>query len=73
MSNVEVNRSATRDGKIPLHGSEAFAAMRKAGRLAAEALDLLVPFIKPGVTTAEVDDLVLQFALDNGALPATLN
>ncbi len=73
MSNVEVNRSATRDGKVPIHGAEAFAAMRKAGQLAAEALDMLVPIVRPGVTTAHIDDLVLQFALDNGALPATLN
>lgn len=73
MSNVEVNKSASRDGKVPLHGPEAFAAMRKAGRLAAEALDMLVPIVKPGVTTAEIDELVLAFALDHGALPATLN
>ena len=73
MSNVEVNKGASRDGKIPLHGAEAFAAMRKAGRLAAEALDMLVPLVKPGVTTSEIDDLVLAFALDHGALPATLN
>ncbi|MBA2126227.1 type I methionyl aminopeptidase [Hyphomicrobium methylovorum] len=73
MSNVEVNRSASRDGKIPLHSEDAFAAMRKAGRLAAEALDMLVPIVQPGVTTNEIDALVLAFALDNGALPATLN
>jgi methionyl aminopeptidase len=73
MSNVEVNKGASRDGKIPLHDAEAFAAMRKAGRLAAEALDMLVPVVKPGVTTSEIDDLVLAFALDHGALPATLN
>jgi methionyl aminopeptidase len=73
MSNVEVNRGASRDGKIPLYGAEAFAAMRNAGRLAAEALDMLVPVVKPGVTTREIDDLVLAFALDHGALPATLN
>jgi methionyl aminopeptidase len=73
MSNVEVNKSARRDGSIPLHDDEAFAAMRKAGRLAAEALDMLVPIVEPGVTTSEIDDLVLTFALDHGALPATLN
>ena len=73
MSNVEVTRTATRDGKIPLHGKEAFAAMRKAGQLAAEALDMLVPLVRPGMTTAEIDDKVLEFALDHGALPATLN
>lgn len=74
MSNVEVNKGVgRRDGKIPLHDAEAFAAMRKAGRLAAEALDMLVPIVKPGVTTSEIDDRVLAFALDHGALPATLN
>ncbi len=73
MSNTEVNRQASRDGKIPLHGSEAFAAMRKAGKLAAEALDMLVPLVAPGVTTADLDERIFQFALDHGALPATLN
>jgi methionyl aminopeptidase len=73
MSNVEVTKGASRDGKIPLHGAEAFAAMRKAGQLAAEALDMLVPVVRPGVTTSEIDDLILAFALDHGAMPATLN
>lgn len=73
MSNVEVNRSVSRDGKIRLHGAEAFAGMRKAGRLAAEALDMLVPHVQPGVTTEHLDDLVLQFAFDHGAVPAPLN
>jgi methionyl aminopeptidase len=73
MSNVEVTKSASRDGKIPLHGEDAFAAMRKAGQLAAQALDLLVPLVQPGVTTNEIDAFVLKFALDHGAIPATLN
>ncbi len=58
---------------IPLHGPQAFAAMRKAGRLAAEALDMLVPYVVPGVTTERLDELVYQFALDHGAIPAPLN
>jgi methionyl aminopeptidase len=73
MSNVDVNRTASRDGKIPLHGPEAFAAMRKAGRLAAEALDMLVPLVQPGTTTERIDELILDFALSHGAIPATLN
>ncbi|CCB67896.1 type I methionyl aminopeptidase [Hyphomicrobium sp. B1] len=73
MSNIEVSKTASRDGKIPLHGPDAFAAMRKAGQLAAAALDMLVPVVQPGVTTAEIDELVLSFALDHGAIPATLN
>jgi methionyl aminopeptidase len=73
MSNVDVNRNASRDGKIPLHGPDAFAAMRKAGRLAAEALDMLVPYVTPGTPTDRIDQLILDFALSHGALPATLN
>ncbi|MEQ1653320.1 MAG: type I methionyl aminopeptidase [Hyphomicrobium sp.] len=73
MSNVDVNRSASRDGKIPLHGPEAFAGMRNAGRLAAQALDMLVPIVQPGTPTDRIDQLLLEFALDNGAIPATLN
>ncbi|MGQ0457254.1 MAG: type I methionyl aminopeptidase [Hyphomicrobium sp.] len=73
MSNVELSKTAGKDGKIPLHGAEAFAAMRKAGQLAARALDALTRYVRPGVTTGEIDDLILSFALDHGALPATLN
>ena len=73
MSNLELTKTTNRDGRVPLHGPDAFAAMRRAGRLAAEALDMLVPIVKPGVTTSEIDERVLQFALDHGAIPATLN
>jgi methionyl aminopeptidase len=74
MSNVELSRTSLREtGNIKLHGAEAFAAMRKAGRLAAEALDMIGPFVRPGVTTEELDDRVLEFALDHGAVPAPLN
>ncbi|MET0240559.1 MAG: type I methionyl aminopeptidase [Sphingobium sp.] len=62
----------TRTSAIKLHGPEAFEGMAKAGRLAAEILDALVPFVKPGVTTGQIDDLVRQMTLDGGALPATL-
>jgi methionyl aminopeptidase len=63
----------TRNGAIKLHGPEGFEGMRKAGRLAAETLDALVPFITPGITTEEIDDLVRKMTLDAGAIPATLN
>ncbi|WP_404403290.1 type I methionyl aminopeptidase [Pelagibacterium halotolerans] len=60
-------------GVIPLHGEEGFAGMRKAGALTAEVLDLLVPMVEPGVPTSKLDAFVLEFARDNGAIPATLN
>ena len=61
-----------RDGTIKLHGPEAFAGMRRAGRLAADILDAMVPLVRPGVTTGEIDDAVRQLTLDGGAVPATL-
>ena len=61
-----------RDGTIKLHGPGGFAGMRKAGRLAAEILDALVPLVRPGVTTAALDDVVRRMTLDGGAVPATL-
>jgi methionyl aminopeptidase len=59
-------------GQIKLHGANAFAGMRKAGALVAECLDLLVPKVKPGVTTQELDQIVSAFAREHNALPATL-
>ena len=59
-------------GQIKIHGADAFEGMRKAGRLAAECLDMLVAEIKPGVTTERIDRLVYEFGSDHGALPATL-
>jgi len=62
-----------RDGAIKLYDTQAFEAMHRAGRLAAETLDMLVPHVVPGVTTQELDDLVREFTLKAGAVPGTLN
>jgi methionyl aminopeptidase len=59
-------------GQIKLHGSEAYAGMRVAGRLVAECLDMLVPKIRPGTTTDYIDRLVFEFAMEHHARPATL-
>ena len=60
-------------GKIKIHGPDAFVGMRKAGRLAAEALDMITEYIQPGVTTERLDEIALDFILSRGAVPATLN
>jgi methionyl aminopeptidase len=62
-----------RHAEAPIHGPEAFEAMRRAGRLTAEGLDLLVEHVQPGVTTEFLDKLAFEFAMDHGAYPATLN
>src|SRR4029450_10699804 len=60
-------------GQIKLHGAAAFEGMRKAGRLVAECLDMLVDEIRPGVTTEKIDGLVSDFAMAHNAMPATLS
>src|ERR1700704_5170770 len=57
---------------VATHRPEDFEGMRRAGRLAAEVLDLLVPEVAPGVTTAALDRLAFEYTLDHGALPACL-
>jgi methionyl aminopeptidase len=59
-------------GQIKLHGAAAFEGMRKAGRLAAECLDMLTDWIKVGTSTEEIDRLVFDFAMDHKSAPATL-
>jgi methionyl aminopeptidase len=66
------DRVEARNGVIKLHGPDGFEGMRRAGRLAAEILDALVPHVLPGVTTQELDGIVHQMTLDAGAVPATL-
>jgi methionyl aminopeptidase len=72
MSLAEDTFVDSRARRIKLHGPEDFAGMRVAGRLAAECLDMLTPYVKPGVATAELDRLAREFILDHGALPACL-
>ena len=72
MTIVDTDLMPMRTGEIRIHGEEGFEGMRKAGRLVAECLDMLVPEVKPGVTTAHLDDLIREFVLDHGALSATI-
>jgi methionyl aminopeptidase len=52
-----------RNPRIRLHRKEDFVHMRKAGRLAAECLDVLVAAAQPGVTTAKLDDLCVELQI----------
>ncbi len=48
--------------------------MRIAGRLASEVLDYITPFVKPGVTTGELDRLCHDYQVNaQGCIPAPLN
>ena len=59
-------------GEIRLHKPEDFEGMRRAGRLAAECLDMLAAHVKPGVSTEHLDNLVREHVLDRGAVSATI-
>jgi methionyl aminopeptidase len=61
-----------RSDTIRIHTDEDFEGMRKAGRVAADCLDMLIPHVVPGVRTADLDDLAREFILDRGGLPACL-
>jgi methionyl aminopeptidase len=61
------------DHRVKIHGPEAFEGMRRAGRLAAELLDFITPYVKPGVTTDELDRLCAGYTIDHGAISAPLN
>jgi methionyl aminopeptidase len=71
MNDITLDKAGT--GKpVPVHGPEAFEAMRRAGRLAAMTLDHVTPFIKPGVSTGELDERIDAFMRAHGGVPATL-
>jgi len=72
MNRQTAKREPAYDPSVVIHGPEAFAAMRLAGRLAAETLDFITPYVKPGVTTGELDRLCEQFTRDRGGIPAPL-
>ena len=58
---------------ITIHKSEDFAKMRIAGKLAAEILDYITPFVEVGVTTDYLNDLCHKKIIENNAIPAPLN
>lgn len=61
----------TRDG-IRIHSGDDFSGMHKAGRLAAEILDRIAPFVVPGVSTAALDKQIEDWVVEAGAKSATI-
>jgi methionyl aminopeptidase len=58
--------------RITIHKPEDFAGMRRAGQLAAEALDMITAHVRPGISTGEIDKLCHDYMVERGAIPATL-
>ena len=52
--------------------AEIIEKMRVAGRMAAQAMHAAAEIISPGITTDDLDQVVHEFLIDNGAYPSTL-
>ena len=58
---------------VAIKTADDIAKMRVAGRLAAEVLDYLTPFVKPGIATGEIDRLAHEYMVGvQQTVPATL-
>jgi methionyl aminopeptidase len=59
---------------ITLKTPDEIAKMRIAGRLAAEVLEMVEPYVRPGVTTNELDQICHEYIVNvQQAIPAPLN
>jgi len=67
------HRLSPEEGGYVIHDEAAFEGMRCAGRLAAETLDMILPEVKPGVTTEDLDRLCHDYIVCRDAIPAPLN
>src|SRR6188474_3074032 len=60
--------------EISIKNSEDIAKMRIVGRLAAEVLEMIGPYVKEGVTTDELDKICHDYIVNvQKAIPAPLN
>lgn len=59
---------------IKIKTKEEVEKMRIAGKLAAEVLEMITPYVKPGVTTGELNDICHDYIVNKQkAIPAPLN
>ena len=67
----DIRGRVTKDG-IRIYEDADFAGMRTAGRIAAEILDMVAEYVKPGVTTAVIDDFIREEVARRGVVSATI-
>ncbi|KPV41723.1 methionine aminopeptidase [Thiohalorhabdus denitrificans] len=59
---------------VHIKSAEELEKMRVSGRLAAEVLRMIAPYVKPGVTTGELDRICHDYIVnEQGAYPSPLN
>ncbi|MGQ0598586.1 type I methionyl aminopeptidase [Aquabacterium sp.] len=58
---------------VPIHDADGIEMARRAARLAAEVLDMIAPYVEPGVSTEALDRLCHDHIVHvQGAIPANL-
>ena len=55
---------------ITIKSEKEIELMRKAGKLVTQTHNYLRPFIKPGITTKELDELAEKFIIEQGGVPS---
>ncbi len=58
---------------ISIKSSREIELMRKTCKLASSTLEFIEPYVKPGVSTEELNKLCHEYILDHGAYPSPLN
>ena len=72
MKDQSLKNKVNNDG-IEIHPLSDFDGMRRAGKLAAEVLDMITDHVRIGITTEELNTLCHDFIVGHGAIPAPLN
>ena len=62
-----------KEKNIIIHNDKDFISMRKAGNLASLILDFITKFVRPGVTTNQLNKLCYNKMIKNNSIPASLN
>lgn len=61
------------DKNIIIHSNADFAGMKKAGMIAAEILVAIEEYVRPGITTNDLNNICHDMIIAKGAIPAPLN
>ena len=73
MESVLLKEKYYREYRIRLKEKSDVEAIKAAGRVALATLDLVEEKLRPGMATDEINTLVHEFTVRNGAVPAPLN
>ncbi len=71
--NVNLPETMLKRYKVRLKTPEQIEGMRRCGKLVMQTFEVIKDLIRPGVRTDEIDRVVHEFTVNNGAIPAPLN